>query len=301
MARKENQIMSDKVAVRTGGRLEFAQHDPALAMASLFRPVARGRRPTGLEISATFGTVEIEFGLHTAVDTRDQTVLLTIMALAAGGPPLTSSSAGPIGQQLWLELNEVGKATFDGRSTVLDTNLHTLMREGGLTLGGSAYDSVRGSLKRLSRISLIVRDGQKGHRREFSQNFISYRIDEKSGGVSIALNTRLAEALVGQHIRVNLHERSLLTSESAQICHAWLSAWIKHGSSSRISLDKLIEKVWGDTKVKAPTLRKRRSRLRTALDELRDLDGWRITEDDRSVLLITRPAMIDKSKPDDEA
>lgn len=274
-------------------RLSFAQHDPATAMASLFRPVARGRRPKGLEVTATWGDVEIEFGVHTAVDTRDQTVLLTIMALSAGGPQISAQSTGTIGQQLWLDLNEPGKVSFEGRSTVLDTNLHTIVRESGLKLGGSAYDSVRQSLKRLSRIDLIVRDGEKGSRREFSQRFLTYRVDERSGKVTVALNTRLAEALVGHHVRVNLDERSILTTDAAQIAHAWLSAWIRPGTSSRIGLDNLIGKVWGDAQVSPSTNRKRRERLRAALDEIRHLRGWTILEDERAVLQISRPELIE--------
>ncbi|UOA21612.1 plasmid replication protein RepQ (plasmid) [Sulfitobacter indolifex] len=281
----------DKPSSRT---LSFAQHDPATAMASLFRPVARGRRPTGLEITATWGKVEIEFGVHTAVDTRDQTILLTVMALAAGGPEISAASTGTIGQQLWLDLNEPGKVTFEGRSTVLETNLYTVLRESGLKLGGSAYDSVRKSLKRLSRIDLIVRDGDHGSRREFSQRFLSYYMDEKSGRITIALNTRLAEALVGHHVRVNLDERSALSTDAALIAHAWLSAWIRPGRSSRISLDGLIGKVWGEGDVSPPTFRKRRERLRAALNEIRQLQGWTIIEDERSVLQISRPALIER-------
>lgn len=276
-----------------GRRLTFAQTDPATAMASLFRPVARGRRPKGLEVVARWGEVEIEFGVHTAVDTRDQTVLLTIMALAAGGPEIGAHSTGTIGQQLWLDLNEPGQVSFEGRSTILETNLHTILREGGLKLGGSAYDSVRQSLKRLSRIDLIVRDGEKGSRREFSQRFLTYRVDERSGKVTVALNTRLAEALVGHHVRVNLDERSSLATDAAQIAHAWLSAWIRPGRSSRIELDNLIAKVWGDGEISSSTNRKRRERLRAALDEIRTLRGWTIIEDDRAVLQISRPDLIE--------
>ncbi|MFG6547395.1 replication protein C, IncQ-type [Sulfitobacter sp. 1A10445] len=234
------------------------------------------------------------FGVHTAVDTRDQTILLTVMALAAGGPEISARSTGTIGQQLWLDLNEPGKVTFEGRSTVLETNLYTVLRESGLKLGGSAYDSVRKSLKRLSRIDLIVRDGDKGSRREFSQRFLSYYMDEKSGRITIALNTRLAEALVGHHVRVNLDERSALSSDSALIAHAWLSAWIRPGRSSRISLDGLIGKVWGEGDVSPSTFRKRRERLRAALNEIRQLQGWTIIEDKRSVLQISRPALIER-------
>jgi replication protein C-like len=283
----------DKLSSRT---LSFAQHDPATAMASLFRPVARGRRPKGLEITATWGKVEIEFGVHTAVDTRDQTILLTIMALAAGGPEISAASTGTIGQQLWLDLNEPGKVTFEGRSTILETNLYTVLRESGLKLGGTAYDSVRKSLKRLSRIDLIVRDGDPGSRREFSQRFLSYYMDEKSGRITIALNTRLAEALVGHHVRVNLDERAALSSsnEAALIAHAWLSAWIRPGRTSQIKLDGLIGKVWGEGDVAPPTFRKRRERLRAALDEIRRLQGWTVIEDERSVLHISRPALIER-------
>jgi phage baseplate assembly protein W len=276
----------------------FAQHDPATAMASLFRPVARGRRPTGLEVRTTWGTVELEFAIHTAVDTRDQTVLLSILALAAGKPSINSTSTGPTGQQLWLALNEPGVVQFNGVSTVLETTVYALHKESGLQVGGSGYDTIRQSLKRLSRISLTVRDGEVGHRREFSQRFISYRIDEASGLITIAINSRLAEALTGHHVRVNLDERAQLASEPAQIAHAWLSAWLRPGKAGRIGLDKLIERVWGGGDVKADTFRKRRSRLRAAIVEIAALKGWKLVEDDQAMLTITRPALIARSGED---
>src|SRR5680860_830405 len=73
--------MSEKPSSKTPlkkreSSVTHAKHDPATALASLFRPITKGRRPGGLQIDAFFDGLSIKFMVWRALDTRDQSVLL---------------------------------------------------------------------------------------------------------------------------------------------------------------------------------------------------------------------------------
>jgi len=101
------------------------------------------------------------------------------------------------------------------------------------------------------------------------------------GRINIALNGRFAKALGGQYVHVSLEERRRLNTESGQLAHAWLSAWIKHGNTQKISLDKLAEKVWGTPSKNPSTNRTRRLQINKALLNIHELAGWKIKIDGR--------------------
>lgn len=256
--------------------ISHAKHDPATALASLFRPITKGRRPGGLKIEAEFDGMQINFMVWRALDTRDQSVLLAAIGMAGmDNQELHADVVGDRGQQLWLDLDPQENAVFD-RAVVVTTSRYALIQAAGLDDKGQNYGLLEDCLERLSMVG--SRAKKEGY--EWSMNLLSWA-SAPDGRINIALNGRFAKALGGQYVHVSLEERRRLNTESGQLAHAWLSAWIKHGNTQKISLDKLAEKVWGTPSKNPSTNRTRRLQINKALLNIDELAGWKIKIDGR--------------------
>ena len=257
-----------------GGDVDHARHDPALALVSLFRPVCRGRRPGGITIEHEHDGLRLKFNVWQALDSRDQSVLLGAVGLAgmlaAVGETngLGAEVTHPRGQQLWLDLEPSESAVMD-RAIVVKTTRYALLQAAGLDDKGRNYGLLEDCLERLSMVGCRARkDGY-----DWSMRLLSYA-ETPEGQIHIALNPRFTEALSGHHVHVSLTERRALHSDTAQLAHAWLSAWLRQGGSNSIRLDRLAEKVWGPPSKTASTNRSRRERIGKALGEISKLHGW---------------------------
>lgn len=280
-----------------GGDVDHARHDPALAMAALFRPVCRGRRPGGQTIEYEYNGLHIKLNLWRTLDSRDQSVLLGIIGLA-GMLATVGETAGldadvehPRGRQLWMDLEPTERAVTD-RAIVVKTTRYALLQAAGLDDKGRNYGLLEECLERLSMVGCRVRkDGY-----DWSMRLLSYA-KTPEGQIHIALNARFVEALSGSHyVYVSLIERRKLRSDIARLAHAWLSAWLRRGGSNSIRLDRLAEKVWGPPSKAAATNRKRRERIAKALDEISNLHGWNVKIEGRGAAAkatIKRPLVID--------
>lgn len=253
---------------------EYARIDPAMAIASLFRPVTRGRRPRALELITEHSGAKVTWRSFEYLDSRDQSILYAICALAAMeyAGDLDADSSVPVGQALWSALKADGDAKSD-TAAAFSTSSYRILTAAGMPDKGQSYEKLNEILSRLSDVSIrIQRDGY-----DWKMHLLSYR-SNPDGGVYIALNGRLAAALVEQHIRINLEERrSLGHTDTDLICHSWLSAWIRPGRVQRIGLDKLAAQVWGGSSKNASTTRNRRERVAKALKNLNKLDNWNIS------------------------
>ena len=284
--------MTSLVEIR-GKDVEHARHDPAIALVSLFRPICRGRRPGGLQLKTEHGGYELRFNVWQALDTRDQSVLLGAIGMAGiEHQNLHSEVTGETGQQLWLDL-EPGKQAQMDRALVVTTTRYALLQAAGIHDRGANYGLLENCLERLSMVGCRVKkDGY-----DWSMRLLSYA-ESPDGTIHIALNSRFAEAIAGHHIRVNLEERRTIHGDTAQVAHAWLSAWLRPGATNTISMDKLAEKVWGTEPVRPSTRSSRRDRLSKALYEIEKLRGWRIKvsgRGERAKATITRPRLIEAS------
>ncbi|WP_043527841.1 replication protein C, IncQ-type [Litchfieldella xinjiangensis] len=253
-------------------RIEYARYDPALGMASLFRPVYRGRRPGGLTIEHKHGGLRLKFNVWQALDTRDQSVLLAAIALAGilGTQDLHAGIDHSRAQQLWQNLKPEDLAVID-QAIVVRTTRYALLRAAGFAKKGQNYGLLEDCLERLSMVGCRARkDGY-----DWSMRLLSYT-EAPDGKLHIALNPRFAQALSGQYVRVSLFERRQLSGDTAMLAHAWLSAWLRTGYSNSIRLDLLAEKVWGSPGEAAATNRKRRERITKALQEISQLKGWQV-------------------------
>lgn len=275
-----------------GSDVSFAKQDPALALCSLFRPITKGRRPGGLRVETDHGGLHLRFAIWQALDTRDQSVLLAAVGLAGldSDCHLSATSSGPIGQQLWLDLEPVMQAKME-KAVVVTTTRYALLQAAGIHDRGRNYGMLEECLERLSMVG--CRAQKDGY--DWSMRLLSYA-ENPDGTIHIALNARFADAIAGHHVRVSLDERRQLSGDAAQIGHAWLSAWLRPGRSNSIMVDNFGEKVWGQGNVKDATKRKRRERLLKAVDQIGTLTGWRVKVEGkgkRAKLTCTRPQILE--------
>lgn len=136
-------------------------------------------------------------------------------------------------------------------------------------------------------MSIIVeRDGKRQGFRILSE----YASNEKEGKIFVALNPRLAEAIMGEHphVRINMNEVRALQTDPARLIHQRLCAWINPGKSGRIELDTLCGYVWPD-EANTETMKKRRQTARKSLVELSTLEGWEVDEYAKGKWEIKRP------------
>ena len=279
--------------------ISFAQQDPALALASLFRPVMRGRRPGGLTVHTQFDGVKLTWMLWKALDSRDQSVLLAAVGMAGLDPDCTISQEAPgsFGQQLWLDLEPTENAEFD-RAVVVTTSRWALIQASDIddnSRNTKKEGLLEACLDRLAMVGVRAED-ERGYK--WHMKLLSW-VEAPDGRIHIALNSRFAEAFGGQHIRVSLEERRQfrgLDKEKAQVAHAWLSAWMRPGETRTIRVDVIAEKIWGPQKPNESSTRSRRGRARQALEMIGQLEGWNMQFEGRGVELratIKRPSIIE--------
>lgn len=282
--------MSSLIDLR-GADVSFALHDPATALASLFRPVCRGRRPMGLRVDTEFDGFKLMFTCWEWLDTRDQSILLAAVGMAGiDSQPLSARAPGEIGQKLWSDLKPEDEA-LKGKAVVITTTYYALLEAAGLPTRGADYERVKDILYRLAQVGCRVKkDGY-----DWSMRVLSYA-SRPDGTIHIALNERFAQALAGQNVRVSLDERRQIKGDVAQVLHAWLTATTRAGSKGLwMGLDAISARVWGVDAKNASTQRTRRQMLSEALDEIGGL-GWKIEQKGRGArhqVRVTRPKIIE--------
>lgn len=251
---------------------EFAKVDPALAIASLFRPVTRGRRPRGLQLVTEHDGLTLTWRSWEFLDSRDQSILYACAALAAlePGGSLHSETRSKTGQQLWLDLDPEERAKAD-RAVAFDTTYYRILQTAGMSDSAPNYSRVKDILSRLSDVS--IRAQKDGY--DWKMRLISYAA-RPDGHISIAMNPRMAAALDGQNVNQNLIERREIGSDVAQIAHGWISGWLRPGRSLSIGVDKLAVWIWGADTENADSKRQRRRRTIAALKQIEELSGWQI-------------------------
>lgn len=264
----------------------YAKTDPATAIAGLFRPLRRGeRREAKLDVCVTFKGIALRFIGFEPLGTDDEDVLLAVMAEAGlDGKTLDPSPSGPVGQALVQALKPTGTARSAMRIMV-STTVYRLIQNIGLTHSGTNRRHVKASLIRLANFQMVVTtaDGSV-------QEHLLAWMEDGNGRLKIAVNHALASAILGhQYVIISLHERRSLTSDSAKTLHSWLSATIHPANTQKSSLDTLADRVWGPSANPA-CARKRKQRLRAALQQIEQLPHWRVTLC-HNIVSIARPSI----------
>jgi len=273
-------------------KVTFARTDRATATASLFRPITKGRRPTGLKVFADYDETKLTFTSYDWLDSRDQTILLALIGMAGiESVNISADSSGEIGKKLWAGLNPLNSALGD-YGAVVETTLYKLLQASGMPDDTKTYTRVKEIIYRLSQVN--CRAQSEGW--EWSMRFLSYAFHE-DGTLVVALNARFAQALAqgSTYARINLEERRQLDGDIAHLVHSWLNATIRAGNTFQIGLDNLAVKIWGVAPQSDSTRRWRRASLVTALEDIATLKGWSVVFRGRGVdtiATIKRPKMI---------
>ena len=270
--------------------LTHARHDPAHVLApGLFKSLKKGDyKLLKLDVAYEFGKGErIEFKAAEPLGAPELRVLQGLVAMA--GPSGLLHSPEPktgSGQQLRLLLETKFEAV-QADALVAKGSFRTLAKEIGY-LDIENTKGIQKSIERLWGVSVIV---QKDGRRMGFRLLASYDADEGDGRLHVALNPRIAQAIMGDrpHTRIELSEVRQLKTDPARLMHQRLCGWIDPGKSSReITLEKLCEYVWLESTENANTLKKRRQSVRKALTEL-VAASWVVDEYAKNKFNVSRP------------
>lgn len=277
--------------------LTHARHDPAHCLApGLFRSLKRGERKRGkLDVTYTFGEGEsMRFVGFEPLGADDMRLLQGIAAL--GGPNgilLTPEPTTETGQQLRLFLEPRFEA-IEQDGLVVRESLTKLLSETGMTDSGDNIKTLKASLLRMSNVTILVTKGQ----RQAAFHMMSHAFDEADGRLWVALNPRIAEAILGRrpYARIDMAEVRALQTDPARLMHQRLCGWIDPGKSGRVELDTLCGYAW-PSEANAEAMKKRRQVARKALAELAAL-GWTVSEYAKGKWEVKRPATPTATLPD---
>lgn len=273
----------------TKHNLTHARHDPAHCLApGLFRSLKRGdRKRFKLDVTYEYGENEsMRFVGFEPLGADDMRLLQGIVAL--GGPNgilLTPEPETSTGRQLRLFLDPRFEA-IEQDGLVVRESLPKLLRETGLTDSGDNIKALKASLLRMSNVTVLVVKGT----RQASFHLMSHAFDEADGRLWIAINPRIAEAILGRrpYTRIDMAEVRALQTDPARLLHQRLCGWIDSGRTGRIELDTLCSYIWPDGSTNPNTIKTRRQTARRALAELAAL-GWKLEEYAKHKWEIRRP------------
>lgn len=271
--------------------LTHARHDPAHCLApGLFRSLKRGeRKKLKLDITFDYGTQKLRFWGPEPLDAQDMRLLQGIIALSGPeGVILSDEPPTDRGRQLRLMLDPKLDAAR-ASSLVVKGTLNQLMREIGYTTDGEqTRKDLKESLRRMASLTVFVSE----NRREASFHLLSYAFDEYDGSLFVAINPRIAEAVMGRggYTRIEMTEVRALQTDPARLVHQRLCGWLAPGKSGRIELEKICGYAWSDTTDNPNTMKTRKQTARKALTEISTL-GWQVNEYAQGKFEIRRPAL----------
>lgn len=267
--------------------LDHIRHEPGHVLApGLFRSLKRGDyKKLKLDVAYEFGDGErLEFGGKEPLGVPELRVLQGLIAMAGpGGLLLSPEPKTESGQQLRLLL-ETRFDAVQANALVVKSSFRALAG----TIGYADVENTKGiqeSIERLWGVSVIA---QKGRRRMGFRLLSSYDSDSADGRLHVALNPRIAQAILGEsrHCRISLKEVRALRTDPARLIHQRLCGWIDAGKSGTVTMETLCEYVWLD-ETNSNALKQRRTSVRKALEELGCL-GWVVDEYVRGKFRVSR-------------
>ena len=256
-------------------KLSFARLAPALCFAQgLFQSLKNGTcRSRELNATHSFGdNGTVSFVGPQLLGIDDMRVLQGVVAMAgAYGKNLTPEPSSELGQRLRAALALDGSFEEEP-SLAVRCSYRGLAREIGY---GSVDDSNarRKSLDRLEQVFVVYREGMHGSR----GRLLTHCTSGGRGGVHIALNPLLVPSITGvkQYVRIDMNEVRALSGKAVRVIHQRLCAMINAGSNRRLELDTLCGYAWPEEAKTDEALRKRRERVKRALDNLGKA-GWTV-------------------------
>jgi len=268
--------------------LTHARHDPAHCLApGLFRSLKKGdRKKLKLDVVYEYGSgTRLEFSGPEPLGGDDLRVLQGLVAMA--GPQGLLLSPDPqtdAGKQLRLFLEPKWEAVQANAMVVKGSYRKLAAQIGYLNVDDSR--PIRECIERLWKVSIIVQ--HKGKRLGY-RLLSEYASDDAQGRLHVALNPRIASAVMGDspHSRIELREVRRLQSDPARLIHQRLCGFIDPGKTRNVGLDTLTAYAWPDEAV-GSAVRMRHKRAREALAEIEGC-GWTVVESAKGQFEISRP------------
>lgn len=253
----------------------------------LFRSLKRGGRKTSkLDVTYEFGDNErARFVGFEPLGADDMRLLQGLVALAGpNGIVLSPDPKTEKGHQLRFSLEPKFDAV-DQDALIVKESMTKLLSEIGLTDGGDNIKAIKASLLRMANVTVLITKGS----RQASFHLMSYAFDDADGRLFVALNPRIADAIVGRrpHARIELAEVRMIESNPARLIHQRLCGWIDPGKSGKAEIDTLCGYVWPD-EINDNAMKRRRGIARKALKELATV-GWTVSEYAKGKWEIKRP------------
>lgn len=280
MAKTNNSDDTASIQHQIGTKTTHARHDAAHCLApGLFRSLKKGDRiKQKLHVVYNFGPKElIEFKGPEPLGAEDLAVFQGLVAMAgADKKVLTPKHNSPRAMALRERL-ELKWDAIDANTLVVNSSFRKLAREIGYDPdSGGDMKTIAKCIERLWTVSIIV---QSGNIRLGYRMLSSYGSDSKSGKLLVALNCRVAIAIIGNmpYTRVDMDDVRKLKSDPARILHQRLCAIISAGNTRKILSETLISYIWPDPAT-GSTLRMRRLVLKKALAEIAATGSWNIKD-----------------------
>jgi len=269
-----------------------ARHDLAHVLApGLFRSLAPGGRARKkLHVVWKVHGKRITFDGDEPLGVDDLRVLQALVALAGvGGNGRKKIAPAPktdIGRKLRNDLM-IAEASMDDDAIAEQTSWRELAATIGLKNHDNAGRRIAEVLDRLAKVSIVVEEG--GRRQGF--HLLAWcRADSAVLGVWIALNPLIARAIFGdgRYVHIDMAEVRAIKKDTTRLLFQRLCGVIDFGKSRRFGLDTLSSYLWPDPPATPGAERKRRQRIKAAMDELKSLNwGARF---EAGNWLVTRPA-----------
>lgn len=252
-------------------RFEYALQEPALAIAPVFLALQKGGRES-FEVESRFGDSTLKWSGPKSLGMLEQSVFLGVLSIAGQQQlVLNPMNTTQVGKQLLAKLASGGPAIDSPRTLVQTTWANLVTASGYKTTGGKNNIIVKSALERLEKTTIWERrDGI-----EYKSRLLACAPGDING-VTIVLNHRATDTLrEGQYIKVSLEERHALPDDPSKALHAWLSGHTKSGATRVFDLRSFQSHVWdGEAAEGSSTLRRRFTKLRSALNDIGGLPAW---------------------------
>jgi len=263
----------------------IARNHPTLHAAPTFRPIRRGRRKQGIlrEYKTEKGKLSVQ--MFYELDIADQDLMLAIFAIARAQTrgkiveinDHTNEEKDLISK---LELNLTGTEdvpVHDMPCLRITTTKYELLKEVGRSDNDASYKWLKASLRRLGSISFYY----EGEKWEGIFHMIGFNNLLGIGKFNIIINPISAYAIYADsmgYINIHREERHSLKNDIEKALHSTLCGLINAGSSRSLYIDKLVKRVYADYDVVVPDIeiRKRRIKIKKAIENISKLDGWEI-------------------------
>lgn len=280
------------------------QH-PSLFYSSIFQPITKKKvRDKGCRVYKKDGWI-ITVSMYDQLDVGDQDLLLAIFALAKNEVDTKQDESYFLerGQNEKNTLVTSIKSSLKGRPSEraeldlkelpflqINTTAYELLKNMGLNPeAGTNINRVYESLDRLSKTTFSFKGARRG-----SCSLISYMSDEVQIGdtdqymrtnLSICINPLSAHSIWagnGDYIATNRRERHKLKGDIARLLHDRIGGPVREGEGRILTIETLLDYVYPDNaSVSDDALRKRRSRVIKAMEEIDNLSTWKCTSSGR--------------------